>query len=665
VKALSATLLAAQKSSSARPYVQAVLRDYYGEGFRLRFRRWYTGSETDSPIACAAAADRWFIRVRNTGGTLYASRVTAPDASSTYSNWSSIGTAFSNTDVALVRMPDGDLCLLYVDTDHTTLKRRISTDDGATWSAASTAISTGSNKDYIAAAVNDHGEVVLFWNEGAAVYTSRWDGSVWGTRTAWSHTAASISGLAVQHSGDFQVIVTGTESVTDNPKVWAVRYGDGFAATPGSWSALRALAEASDGAGVSFSYPSLVLFGGLWRLLYVETFTGDAAYKREQYTTKPVLFDFNTDQWREAIAFDYEGNAFGLAADALTPASLALASSDGVWNATLVDSLDISADVTEASVECDTTGTRVRVELDNGDGRYSAYGAADLAVLRRGARLELSPGYVTSAGNEVNTTRPYAYWVESLELLTGARPRLVLHCRGAEWLLQRWRARHQYVFAAGTVPLFGLLFTMAARAGISYTASGTNSAAYSALEPAYTLHPGETGLTAMRRLIDKVPDVLIFDAGVAIATEPRDMDTSQYAFGPDGHTIVEARYRDTGPAVNRARAVGDGVFGEAFDFDDIEALGESIGDAVDANLTDAADATDRAAALLRDAALTTRSDSITVFGVHCGIELYDVIDVTDAAAGLAATPRRVLGYTWRFSTGTKPRYDMTLTLSAV
>ena len=88
-------------------------------------------------------------------------------------------------------------------------------------------------------------------------------------------------------------------------------------------------------------------------------------------------------------------------------------------------------------------------------------------------------------------------------------------------------------------------------------------------------------------------------------------------------------------------------------------------DAVDENLSDAGDAEDRSAAMLRDAAIAARRDVVTVFGVHCGVELYDVVDVTDAAAGLASAPRRVLGYAWRFSTGTRPRYEMTLTLGAV
>jgi hypothetical protein len=221
------------------------------------------------------------------------------------------------------------------------------------------------------------------------------------------------------------------------------------------------------------------------------------------------------------------------------------------------------------------------------------------------------------------------------------------------------------VFSGGIIPLSGLLFLVSSRAGIPFGTAGNSSVPYDTLTPAFTVHPGESGATAIARLEEKVSDVLFYDAGALFATEPRPTDTTQYAFGPEGHMILEARYRDLGPAVNRARTLGDGVFGEAFDFDDLAALGESIGDVVDANIDDSGDAEARSAAVLRESYIAGRADTITVFGVHCGIQPYDVVDVTDAAAGLSSEPRRVLGYSWRYSTGSRPRYEMTLTRGRV
>jgi hypothetical protein len=662
VKTLSSTLLAAQKSVSSLPFVKARLRDFYGDSPRVRFQRWYTGTEADGPTACVGAADGALIRARNDGGTLFISRVASPNAGSTFSSWTNIETVFSGTGLALVRMPNDDLWLFYVETDHTTIELSVSTDDGATWGAGAAVMSAGGNKDHLAAAANPSGDVVLFWNESATVYTSRWDGSAWSTRTAWTRSVASVTGIAVRFDADFQFVVAGTEDTTEHPKVWSVRYGDGFAQAVDTWGQLRPFTEASAGSDVGFSMPTLELFDSTWRLFFIETFAGDAAYARVQYSTKPGLFDFDTDQWREALPFDYEGNDFGVSACSLGLDRLMLVAADGVWSATRLDDLDVSADVVEASVDCDNAGAIARVELDNSAGKYTAYGSDAVATLQRGARMELSPGYATSAGSEVTTGRPYAYWVESIEAVTGSRPRLVLRCRGGESLLQRWRARRQYVFPAGVYPVSALLFVVASRAGLAFSTTGNVSAAIDALTPAFTVHPGESGLTAVRGIVEKVPDVVFTDGGALLATEPRTNDTSTYAFGPGEHEIVESRYRDSGPAVNRARTVGAGVYGEAFDFADIDAFGEAIGDAVDDNIDSADDAEDRAEVLLRKAAIAARGDIITVFGVHCGVELWDIVDVTDPAAGLAQAPRRVLGYAWRYSTVPRPSYAMTVTL---
>jgi hypothetical protein len=50
--------------------------------------------------------------------------------------------------------------------------------------------------------------------------------------------------------------------------------------------------------------------------------------------------------------------------------------------------------------------------------------------------------------------------------------------------------------------------------------------------------------------------------------------------------------------------------------------------------------------------------------VNCGQELYDVIEVTDAVAGLSAAKRRVLGLDLRYSTGKRAIYEQRILLGA-
>jgi len=84
----------------------------------------------------------------------------------------------------------------------------------------------------------------------------------------------------------------------------------------------------------------------------------------------------------------------------------------------------------------------------------------------------------------------------------------------------------------------------------------------------------------------------------------------------------------------------------------------------DRNVTTVAQAESRADAVLRSAALAGMSGEITV-PVNCGQELYDVIEVTDAGAGLSAARRRVLAIKMRFSTAERPVYEQRISLGAV
>jgi phage protein D len=58
------------------------------------------------------------------------------------------------------------------------------------------------------------------------------------------------------------------------------------------------------------------------------------------------------------------------------------------------------------------------VVLNNEGGAYTLYGAGDLAVLQRGARLQLSPGYKGAGGAEVADEKG-AYWITEIEQVTG------------------------------------------------------------------------------------------------------------------------------------------------------------------------------------------------------------------------------------------------------
>jgi hypothetical protein len=660
VKSLTASLLAAQRSASALPYVRAVLADYDGYAQRGRFTRHYDGVEAANFHAAVIASDGALVRLRVDGANLLVSRVANPTPGSDFSSWTNIATnVAAGTGIAMVRRTGSEIRVFWVVTGGVTINQRSSTDDGATWLTPGGIIVTGGAKTHLAAAASDgsggsNGDILLVWSEGAGLFRSRYNGGAgtWGARTAATPTFASLRGVAVTYVMDWQVVVTGTELTTTHPRVWAVRYGDGVNQASNTWGSLREVTGSYAGSNVEFTLPAVGYTQECFRLFFVERYLGSVAYDRLQWTTLALSHDFNEEQWREPVAFDYT-SLWGVSVAAAAE-RLWLVATDGVWSSPLpaIAELDVSGQVLEATVEVTASGGRVELELE-----ASLWGEA---LLSRGARLQLTPGYRTSA-DEVPL--PYTYWVESVELVTGARSRVVVKARDGWALLERWRARRQFVWLLGDKTVSQLLLFLTARAGAEYSTVGT-SAPLTTLRPAFTVHAGESGVTAARRLLAMVEDAPRWaGAGRLETVLTADDDVATYEFGVT-HSVLEARYVDGAPEVNRVRVLGLGVYGEAFDFADAEASGERIAQVIDVNLDAGGEAADRAAAVLRRARLAVELGELRLFGVHCGVELWDVVELTDAQAFEAAEAFRVSGYGWRFEPA-RGRYDMQLTLGPV
>ena len=337
-----------------------------------------------------------------------------------------------------------------------------------------------------------------------------------------------------------------------------------------------------------------------------------------------------------------------------------LCSPDGVWrSATSVTETDLTADVLEGDLEQALDRGRLRLVLRNDDGRYNP-GTAPAALLP-GGELLVAPGYETSAGAE-SSDGP-KFWITSLRRgRAGAASTLEVEAVDGWGLLRAWAAPRQFTWAAGTQSAFQLLRDIARHVGLTVFSSGASGEA-SALQPAFTVRAGERGAPAVSRLVGALPDVLLMKGLNATLTEPAAGDAVDYAYGV-GHAVFELRVQDTSPAVGWARVFGNGVFAEAVDEPALrDGAGAAI--AVDDNLTVQARADARAATLLRQAVLAPPRAEL-VASPNVGLEVADVIAVTDAALGLAAARFRVAALRLRFARGgARPRYEMTLALTEV
>ncbi len=657
---LNSLLLAAQKSQSAVPYVQVRLRAQVGGVARLSWERLYSGTEADCFHAVTMPGDGSLLRARVDPSTAHVlvQRVASPGPGSNFATWSSLASVSPNAPIALAS--NGSQALLFfVDTNGTTLKLAASSDYGQSFASPTTLLTASGTVSALAAELKPDGTAVVIFAVAGVVYRIRRSGGSWGTAAAWSNSVASVSGLACYYDFDFDVIVTGTDS-SGSVKVWTAVYGDGFGQSLDTWSPLTEVARADAGSNVTFSAPSLTR-ADLLRLFFVEKYTGSQAYARPTWSHTSVFGDFSANSWRESVPFETAGE-YGMAITC-GGGCVWLSSAAGVWQAALDGSmLDVSDDVLEIVSDVGPFDGRVRIVLRNDDGRYSDLTSGGNDLIGLSAQVDVSPGFTTSAGIEVSVGQ--RYWLEGWEYEWGSgSSTFTLLARDGWWLLRHWRARRQYAWNAGDANVFQLLSFVFARAGLE---SGCLSAspALTLLKPSFAIQPSEDGLTAVQRLLRMVPDVVCMTGETALILNPLPGDASTYSYGSD-HSILSGRYGLPDRAVNRVQVFGQGVVVDEFDWPSVDALYDRLLQVQDVNLTTVPDAEARAEALLRQATMASLSDEIVV-PPNCGQELYDVVTVTDARAGLNAVARRVSGLGLRYVRGgTKPVCEMRLRLGAV
>lgn len=650
MRTVSAALEAAQKSGSAVPYLRVTVSDRIGGVHRLAWTRLYTGAEADGYHAACMPGDGSLVRARVSGGHVYYQRVTTPGAGSDFSAWTDLGAAAS-ADVALCA--DGSRVLLfYVDSGGTQVKVRESTDNGATLAAAVTAVTAAGAVAWLAADVKRGGDALVAYSAGATVYSVRRLAGAWGAAVAWPNSAASIEGIACAHNADWNLAIAGTDAGGQS-FIWTTLVGDGYTQPAGTWSpSLKELMRASAGSSLAHRAPFLARID-TYRLSFVEQFTGTASYARPYHAYSPASADFAFNLWREPVPFDLD-STFGQAIAAGGGAAW-LSTPSGVWTAPLaVTTLDVTADVLECTTRDAPFEGRLQLALRNDDGQYSG----PPSPLGLGAELRVGPGYRTSGGAEASEGP--SYWIERIERRTGRGEGSVMITARNGWsLLDAWRARRSYEWASGSASVFSILQSLFSRAGLEFSSSGASSEAAN-LQPAFVVHPGESALHAVRRLLAMVPDVVQMWREFATLMEPLASQAASFAYGTD-YRILGGRYADASPSSNRAQAFGLNVFAEAFDWPAIATQYDRVAQAVDRNVTTQTQAEDRAEALLRQALAGTQTGEITA-PVNCGLELWDVIEVTDALAGLSAVKKRVAAIDLRYSTGERPGYEQRLTL---
>ena len=663
MRTLTATLRAAQQEMSGVPHVKVEALDAIAGVPRPTLTRLYTGNQPDFYHDATCPGDGSLVRARVTPGnssSIYVQRTANPGSSSSFSSWTYLSLVSNATGISLVSH-GATVNLFYANASRRNLFRWESTDYGATWNGYQHVVYPNKGDiAWLAAAVSSAGAMALFYATASHdVYVTRKAGANWSIPSLWSNSVASITGMSCVHDGDWNLVITGKEQSTNDAKVWTCVYGGGRDQAVNTWSALREMNTSKASSLTTFHSPSVVK-PDVFRAVCTEKSTGSPSYERPLRSHSLTGSSFSDNLWREPAPLDLSP-AYGMAL-AASGSTLWLSTPSGVWRGPLTNTIqDLTDDVLEASLREDPEAGEAVITLRNDDGRYGGIGADSDSALSRGAELRVSPGYLTSAGREVS--QGPTYWVESLERRSSAGSSVfVILARNAWGLLEAWRSGRQYTWDSGSTGASGILEFVLARAGFSMDDSLASSAA-GALKPAFTIHPGESWAAAAKRLLDKLPDVLVFRGHIGHLIHPQPLDAAGYSYGA-AHPVLKGRYASGTQAYNRVQAFGVAHVGEAFAWGEVDRLYDRLLQIHDLNLDTQQKAQDRAEAALREQQMATLDGEITV-PPNLGQELYDVIEITDPGAGLQAEKRRVTGLRLHYSRGLKPEYVHTIRLGGV
>ena len=662
MRILTSTLLEAQRSGSAVPHVRVAVSDSVAGVARPVFERLYQGDEANYHHAAVCAGDGSLVRARvdPADSRLYAQRVRYPSRSSDFSSWTQLNAASATANIAMVGL-EATLNIFYVNSRGTGLLRLESTNNGASWSAPITVRNPNLGSiAWIAAGVSDRGTLGLFYAPtGSTVYFIRQFGRYWTNSSSWGQRVASITGMACAYRNDWNLAVAGTELSSGDPKVWTCVHGDGGSLASGAWSPLREMNRAKSNSGVSFHHPFLASADAM-RLSFVERYTGASNYQRPAHTHGLARSSYVDNLWREPAPLSIAAT-YGVAI-AASASHLWLCTPNGVWQGDIRRSVeDLTEDVVGLTMREEPLGGSAVIALRNDHGRYGGTGEGALGPVRMGSTLSVSPGYETAAGREVS--HGPAFSIEGFEHRSqGGIAELAIHARSGWQALESWRARRQYTWEDGGASVAAILRFVLARGGLVTSTGGAGSQA-NALRPAFTIHPGETAASAVRRLLDKAPVVLLFRGHDGLLRELRDTDAASYEYGA-GHPIMRGRYRSGAKEYNRVQVFGEVHLGEAFDWEEVGEVFERLLQVHDLNMDTTQKALDRARSAMRRQTQAAQAGEIIV-PANCGQELYDVVEVSDASAGLAGARRRVMGLELRYSRLREPEYRHVLSLGGV
>jgi hypothetical protein len=640
---------------------------------RLYWTRIYEGSEPDNHHGIAFDGQGSMHRVRAAAGNLlYYQKVTGPGQGSDFSQWTQMAADCAGPCAVAAC---GARVYIFYRTTGNVLWKYYSHDYGQTWNNAqlvdyadvlSLAACWWGTADMVVCFALKSGElngITLDTITQSAIHHAWSDGN---------HPLIETYGIGATFNAStpaIDIVFAGKESDSsyNHYDLFRARFSDTY-----NFLALESFFMSPEGENVTYEYPDCHLPADpqayeTTRIVAVEKFTGTTAYTRlltcrvvkgtawsdTTFTEpKPFLKRSGSEQSEES--------QYGLRMTSTTDYWW-LERPDGVWRAarSADPSLDISKDIVSLSLTQNCHPERSEgslvITLDNSRGQYADPGQGGLASLHLRSEIVLKLGCRTTEGDEA--VESGTFWVDGWQYSTAqqTQPTLTLFCVDGWGLTDRWTARYQMRWnkdAVNPKSVWQILCQVLARAGIrlTNTPAKPQSSAINNLYPDFTINPGTSGSSAIRKLLSFVPDGLVFQGQEAFTKDPRTDEESCYAYDIvasgawQSHPILKGEYREE-TCASRARAIGrddsgNRILEEAQDWSLLECAIDVVEQVYDPNLGTAARTQERADAVLRQMLLRARRGSLVV-PTNVGQELLDVIEVTDARCGVSGRSFRV------------------------
>lgn len=522
-----------------------------------------------------------------------------------------------------------------------------SDDNGDSWGSP---VDTGAVSDTsgrVAIALKSDGTALVLYTRGAGLYARKRSSGVWGSESAAGYTLTSISGLAMLYVGDWNILITGVDS-TSRDGVWSAIYGDGSSQAPNTWSILRDIMLRESTEPFQYTAP-FIGYPDVFRSFFVERHTDPTTQDRVYFTYSPTTADYINNLWREPIPFDLE-TQYGIAI-AHDAQNAWLTTPYGVWKSDYCPAAwDITDDVVEI-FETDTPNryrSRLKVILDNTAGKYAAFN-------KLGYEIAFGKGYQTSEGPLYSEGSSFSItgwrfvsppWFPLRMIYpVGVIGTLEIHCEGFWDLAKRYKFRRQIEWVAGDKNIFQMLSCLITRLGFEFTSVSTSSIVVDHYPP-LTIRAGTKAYTVLKKILSWCPDVL-FQRGSTLYIKNLESDEAvDYDYNNSygvSHVLYRGNYGTGAWDPNRAQVWGDTFMAEDFEFSQIQQVYDRLVSRITPEYPNVAKAADRAAAELRKGEVFAANTGWLQAPTHCGQEPFDVITITDNAAGVHDIKRRVLG----------------------